>query len=295
MLTWSLLAIYTIIHTKAPVYIYNCVSEWFKYLQEFQVSCLEGQLHNLLEGRNQGCCYPTWTTGHLLLQRNVLSKILCARGWWTMIIAQRFYWFLFSLNQSHKMFHHHESLSSQHRYIRSLFCLLVWEKKFETRSHTHLCPASSTCGAEDNVELLILSLSHLFCDEDFTPLNPVYVVLGFAHARWVHGSCTWAHRSILVCPYARNFWRRVLLQAWFRNNHPSVQPFLCRQIMSWLRKEETHIDKTSWTWLFLAGILVKISVPERLISGESRSGMVPATCRCSLRVFPVCCNLFWSP
>lgn len=222
-----------------------------------------------------------------------LQNTLCP-GLWTMIIARRFYWLLFSLNQSHKMFHHHESLSSQHGYIRSLFCLLVWEKKLR-QDHTYLLPASSTCVAEDNAELLFLPLSHLYCDEDFTPLNPVYVVLGFAHARWVHGSCTWAHRSILVCPCARNFWRRVLLQAWFRNNHPSVQPFLCRQIMSWPRKEETHIDKTSWTWLFLAGILVKISVPERLISGESRSGMVPATCRCSLRVFTVCCNLFWSP
>lgn len=38
-------------HTKAPVYIYNCVSKRFKYLQEFQVSCLEGQLQNLLQGR----------------------------------------------------------------------------------------------------------------------------------------------------------------------------------------------------------------------------------------------------
>lgn len=196
-------------HTKAPVYIYNCGSKRFKYLQEFQVSCLEGQLQNLLECRNQGCCYPTWATGHLLLQRNILSKILCARGWWTTIIAQRFYWFLFSLNQSHKMFNHHESLSSQHRYIRSLFCLLVWEKKLR-QDHTRLRPASSTCVAEDNLELLILLLSHLYCDEEFTSLNPVHVVLGFAHARQVHSSCAWGHRSILVCPYVRIFWRRGL-------------------------------------------------------------------------------------
>lgn len=73
-------------------------------------------------------------------------KELCALGWWTMIIAQRIYWILFSLNQSHKIFNHHEGLSCQHGYIRSLFCLLVWGKKIATRSHILLPSFKHMCG-----------------------------------------------------------------------------------------------------------------------------------------------------
>lgn len=108
-----------IILTNTQKLIYTSVSQnGSKYLQEFQLLGLGGQFHNLLESGSQGCCYLTWPTEHLPLQRNICSKIFCALSWGTSINAQRFYCFLFSLNQSHKAFNHPASLRCQNGYIR---------------------------------------------------------------------------------------------------------------------------------------------------------------------------------
>lgn len=123
--------------------------------------------------------------------------------------------------------------------IDHYFVCWFGKKKFEKRSHIVLPSFKHICswGQPRTLNLLLFPLVLWW---RHSLLNPVHVVLDFTHARKYTAS--WAHKSKLLCPYICIIWRRVFLQKWFRNNHPSFQSFLYRQITSWPRNQETYTD-----------------------------------------------------
>lgn len=204
--------------------------------------------------------------GHLPLQRTIAPKYYVPWVEETRWLSRDYYCSLISLNKSHKIFKHLQTLAVK---MDTLYNYHPWEHReegavvwvfvdlvcfFEKGSHIAQVSFELAGWLKTtlNFDLSVWSLWWRFISSHL-----VHIVVETTPRAF----CTQANtlppppESVLVCLYII-IWGRVSLQPWFRTSLYSIQSFTHRVVSKWSSNKVSY-TLASLNWLFLSRILVR--------------------------------------